>query len=191
MTRSDIYLAIAVILAAIFIGGLAEYGLKIGIPGCPIVTATVTPAQHDADSTPNLPLIVTVRPSKKPVEAIKHSDTLPDTVPVIINLSPVSAPTAADSAPVATYSTFKRFPDGDSVHISASSKILPLTPPNDWSWTVDRFTRPDTTAVTLTTAKQRHFGFGMTIGAGLTTDNLTQKSYVPKLSLTVGYSWMY
>lgn len=192
MNRSDIYLAIAVILAAIFCGGLCEFALKIGIPDCPEISATVTPAQHDVDSTPNLPLIVTqvkrtVRPIKDTITAPRSKDSLP---PAQIDSTPIIGGLVLDLAPITTYNTWKTYPDGDSVHISASSRILPLTPPSDWSWTVDRFTRPDTTAITLTTAKQRHFGFGVTIGAGYNTDNLQQKSWIPKVSVTAGITFL-
>jgi hypothetical protein len=163
-----------------------------GCKKCPEIVTTVTTPDTCRDTTPNLPLIVTgPKPTHlKPLQP--KNDTNTPLVGKTDSLKPTPVPgvVVTDyvlSAEPVTYSTLKKYGDGDSIAISASSRILPITPPSDWRWDLRRFKAPDTTRAII---KVRHFGFGVTVGGGYSADQLAQKQYFPRLQVTVGLTWL-
>lgn len=124
--KTENYFIIALALFLMFVGGVMEYAFKVGIP-------TVNYGRTD-----------TVRIVSKPI--VVH-----DTTPKLINTVSVKIDTVHDTLvssvqtdTIATFSTGKRYLDGDSIAVAVSSRILPVTPPTDWCWTLDRWKQPDT-----------------------------------------------
>jgi len=187
MKRTDIYIAIIAGLFLLFLGGVAEHTLRWGIT-CP--EAANTPAQHNIDTTPGLPLIVEkVKPRVKPVKAPIIKDTANDTLDTALSDStPQSGGILLVLEPdktVVSYKTYKKYENGDSLVFSVSSSILPETPPADWRAQIDRFTAPDTATAP---AKRKRAGLGLTLGAGFGSDNIINKNFVPKAQITLGWS---
>jgi hypothetical protein len=163
---------------------LITYGVICGIAGAylqqgcgpkielgrPDTAITTTPPRHDRDSTPNLPLIVTKpKPRIKPVEASKPVLTTKDTsdVPIVPPANPDSGILMVlppSDAPF-SYNTHKKYENGDSVAVSATSKILPENPPADWIWRVDRFTDSDTTRTITQPVIKTRISWGWVLAA--------------------------
>ena len=175
MNRSDIYLAIAVILAACFLGGLAEYGLKIGIPACPQITATVTvsdTAKHRDTTTATTPgLTVTVgvkvKPKPRPVDTVTGNQNL-------VILDAVIVPVENDSAICYCIDTTTK--NKTRVIDSVCSKSFPKMKPDDFYASVKIFEEKEaiTNSTTQTAIKEVTnyklifcgFLLGVAVGAG-------------------------
>jgi len=97
-----------------------EYAFKLGIP-------------HTSYGKTD-----TIRVVSKPV--ILH-DTTPKLITTVV-LKIIHDTVKSDTA--VSYSTGKRYFDGDSIAVSVSSKILPYVTPPDWIWNLDRWKQPDT-----------------------------------------------
>jgi hypothetical protein len=189
---NDLKQVLAFIAGGVLIGALLGWLLCAQCNKCPETATTITAPDTCRDTTPNLPLIVTkpkltvLKPLKPPKDTnaplLGKTDSL--------NPCPVSGVVVADyvlsEAPV-IYSTFKKYPDGDSMAISASSRILPITPPDDWKWTLERFKKADTIYQVI---KGKRFGIGVTVGIGTGAQNIARKNYYPDAQITVGITWM-
>lgn len=154
MKRSDIYLALVILLITYFLGGLTEFVAKIGIPKVHYGTQdTIT---------------------------VIHCDTIKDSTPYLINRVTIKTvhdtfnhPTGyATEEPetLATYTTGKRYNNGDSIAVSVTSSILPVIAPQDWVWGLERYSNDSTRTInridTIQHYKSARWGIGPYAGYG-------------------------
>ncbi len=161
-----------------------------GCNKCTEIVTTITPPVVNHDTTPDLPNIV-VKPKPRLTASKFSKDSTPlhgmDSTLIALPLPPVGSDSGILKPEPLSYCTFKRYPDGDSIAAGVSSSILPLDPPVDWKWHLDRFKVADTSKLVV---KNKHFGIGITAGAGYGGQQIARKSYVPDVQITVGFTWM-
>jgi hypothetical protein len=178
MKQSDIALLAVCALAFIFMGAVLEYAFKIGLPtvayGKPdtVFVASKPDTTHD-----------TIRETIISV-SVKHDTTTQTVVSYPFNnadfndsvqLSGVFSNNEQgenlNSTQFVTYSTGKRYLDGDSIGVSITSAELPRTTPKDLFWTLDRLKQADscfniTRLDIVRVLKQARLGVGPSAGFG-------------------------
>ncbi len=165
MKRNDIYLAIAILCAVFFMGGLTEYVFKIG-------HKTVNYGHNDTLLTISKPDTTHDTITETIVSVIVKHDTVTNTVVSY----PMDGFDSNDS--VAIYSTGKKYKNGDSISVAVQSAILPKSLPIDWVWYLDRYKASDscfdiTRLDTVQVFKQARFGVGPSVGFGYTEKGWT------------------